>query len=370
MKILIGGDFCPENRAEQQLIQGNNLLEDKYGEIWYGVDYRILNLEGPITDSGNKTLKVGRHIKFNPEILSGLNKMKIDVLSLANNHIMDYDIEGYNDTIDSLNSVNIDYIGTSSKKLTIISKNNISVALLSFSNKEFSLISDYNDVGAYPIEIIDILQTLEEVKKTTKNIVILLHTGLSKFPFPSPEQKKLCRFLIDHGATSILCQHSHTIGAFEYYNNGFISYGQGSFVFDLNKRKTSWNKGYSVIHHFEEDKRPSFDILPHYQFDDTLQVRLPYKEEEKSMENELNEYNEILRNPSEYEKRWIEFLKIQEKTYFREYYLGKNRIIRRILRKRAFNLAKLMSPHKKQLLLNFMRNDEHKEVLIQILKNK
>src|SRR5690554_4891703 len=99
MKILIGGDFCPENRAEQQLIDGENLLDETYEGIWSKADYRMLNLEGPITNTEEKILKVGRHIKFSPHIEKGLKNMNIDILSLANNHIMDYGNKGYRETI-------------------------------------------------------------------------------------------------------------------------------------------------------------------------------------------------------------------------------------------------------------------------------
>src|SRR5699024_7780962 len=327
-------------------------------------------LEGPITNAEHKIIKVGRHIKFSPDIENGLKKMNIDILSLANNHIMDYGSKGYQETISTLDKIGIDYIGCSSKKYSILDKANVKVALLSFSNKEFSLIADFQGEGSYPIDLIDILETIERVKKETENIIIQLHTGLSGFPYPSPDQKRTCRFLIDQGVSSVLCQHSHTIGAYEHYKDGFISYGQGSFVFDLNKRKSFWNKGYSVIHNFKENKSNSFEIIPHYQFDDILKVRLPYKEERRLIENELIKYNKILSKPSEYNKNWIEFVDSQEKSYFREYYLGKNRILRKLFAKKKFNFSNLMPLNKKKLLLNFLRNDEHKEVLIQILKDK
>lgn len=58
-------------------------------------------MEEPITTSDKKILKVGRNIKFNPKILNGLKGMNIDAFSLANNHIMDYGVEGYEDTLKS-----------------------------------------------------------------------------------------------------------------------------------------------------------------------------------------------------------------------------------------------------------------------------
>src|SRR5690606_31179430 len=98
-------------------------------------------------------------------------------------------------------------------------------------------------------DIIDLIKTINEVKRITDNIVVILHTGLSEFPFASPNQRKICHFLVESGARAVLCQHSHIIGAYEHYKSGFISYGQGSFVFG-NKTNTFWNNGYSVELHF------------------------------------------------------------------------------------------------------------------------
>lgn len=104
MKIMISGDFCPENRAAELLSNGNQIFSDDYKKIWDSSDFRIVNLEGPITNSNSKIEKVGRHIKFNSSIMNGIDKMGVTHFSLANNHILDYGEQGLNDTIANLNN--------------------------------------------------------------------------------------------------------------------------------------------------------------------------------------------------------------------------------------------------------------------------
>ena len=164
--------------------------------------------------------------------------MGVTHFSLANNHILDYGEQGLNDTIANLDNSDINYFGCHSRHIALVEKDNTKVALLSFSNKEFSVMEANNGIGACSMDLINILQKIEEVKKVTEHIIVILHTGLSKQPLPSPEQRKLCRFLIDNGVAAVLCQHSYIMGAYEHYNDGFISYGQGSFVFDLNRSNT------------------------------------------------------------------------------------------------------------------------------------
>lgn len=365
MRILIGGDFCPENRAETLLSNGDHIFSAEYRKIWESTDFRIVNLEGAITSSNSKINKVGRHIKFNPHIMNGVKRMGITQFSLANNHIMDYGEQGINDTIHSLKESKIEYFGCHDKKTSILQKNKIKVVILSFSNKEFSLMEDNKGIGACSIDLINILQQIQAAKKITNHIIVILHTGLSKNPLPSPEQRKLCRFLIDTGAAAVLCQHSHIMGAYENYKEGFISYGQGSFVFELNRKNTIWNQGYSVIFQFENNER-TVSIIPHKQFDDTLNIRTLTQSEHEKFKESIEKLNRTLKDENLFKKSWEDYLKKVEKYYFNQFLLPDNRIARKLLN--LINLKFLFSKNKKNIILNNIRNDEHNEVLKEILQ--
>ncbi len=98
--INIAGDLCLENRICSLLSKSQNILTNEFSSFWNDADYRIANLESPITDSNNKILKAGRHIKAPTSVNNGLKKLNIDFFSLANNHIMDYGVQGLTDTIE------------------------------------------------------------------------------------------------------------------------------------------------------------------------------------------------------------------------------------------------------------------------------
>lgn len=365
MKILIGGDFCPENRAEILLSKGEQIFSIKYRSIWDSADFRIVNLEGPITGSGLKIDKVGRHIRFNPDIMKGIKAMNVTHFSLANNHIMDYGTQGITDTIQYLNQSKVNYFGCHEQAISLLEKNNLQVGVLSFSNKEFSLLENNQGIGACSMDLITMLQKIEAVRKVTSHIIVILHTGLSKYPLPSPEQRRLCRFLIDNGASAVLCQHSHIMGAYESYNNGFISYGQGSFVFELNRKNTLWNKGYSVEFNFENNKQ-LVNIIPHRQFDDELNIRTLSEAENQEFDELMLKLNQILTDDVLFEKAWQDYLMKVEKYYFNQFFLSGNRIIRKIIN--LINFKFFLSKNKKNIILNNIRNDEHVEVLKDLLQ--
>src|SRR5690606_7861419 len=365
MELLIGGDFCPENRAEKQLIAGHGILDDEYRDVWSSVDYRILNLEGPITRSSKKISKVGRHISFDPKIVNGIRNMNIDFFSLANNHVMDYGLQGFSDTLDSLDSIGVGYLGCSANKYIVLEKHHIRVAVLSFTNNEFSVNEDFAGIGPYGMDLIDMVKTLVDARINSQYAIVILHTGLFKYPYPSPRQREICKFLIDNGASAVLCQHSHTIGGVEHYNNGFISYGQGSFVFDLIRKNSIWNWGYVLKFRFDRTGMNA-EIIPHIQFDDTLGVRnLSFKEQEH-FEGKLVEFRDVLDHPDRFRSEWENFLAKHEKYYFNQFFLPQSRILKKILN--HFDFVKILSTSLKLTLLNNFRNEEHREVMVEILK--
>lgn len=364
MKILIGGDFCPENRAEKLLGDGEDIFSVEYKRIWNSTDFRILNLEGAITSSNSKNDKVGRCIKFDPNVMNGVKKMGVTHFSLANNHIMDYGEQGIDDTINYLKKSEIDFFGCHSQKTSILKKNDTKVAVLSFSNKEFSAMEINNGVGACSMDLISMLQQIEVAKKVTDHIIVILHTGLSLYPLPSPEQRRLCRFLIDTGVSAVLCQHSHIMGAYENYKEGFISYGQGSFVFELGRKNTVWNKGYSILFDFKKDGR-SINIIPHKQFDESLNICTLTQIELDEFHSSMDKLNQSLCNDDEFSKAWELYLNKVEKYYFNQFFLPKNRVIRRILN--LINFKIFFSKSKRNIVLSNLRNDEHAEIIKEIL---
>ena len=98
MKIIIGGDVCPINSNEKYFNNNSNLFGD-FQKMFNKSDLNIINLEAPITTSSKKILKSGKNIKSPLCTAISLKKSKIDLVSIANNHMGDYSQDGIYDTI-------------------------------------------------------------------------------------------------------------------------------------------------------------------------------------------------------------------------------------------------------------------------------
>ena len=114
MQILFTGDVMLGRLVNNVLAKG------KFSYVWGNTidiirraDFSLINLESPVSSKGkewNKTFKVF-HFRANPCVTKVLNSASIDYVSLANNHILDYDVEALLDTLTLLDNNNISHSG-------------------------------------------------------------------------------------------------------------------------------------------------------------------------------------------------------------------------------------------------------------------
>src|SRR5690554_2760588 len=159
MKILITGDF-----AINQPYPTENISEEVIG-LFQSSDYNIVNLEAPVTNSNSKILKTGPHLKSNKEsTLSILKTLNIDLVTLANNHVLDYDEQGVLDTLSFCHKQGIQSVGAgtnlkeAAQNKYIETKEGI-IAIVNFAENEWASATD-KSAGANPMDIIDNLKQI------------------------------------------------------------------------------------------------------------------------------------------------------------------------------------------------------------------
>src|SRR5690606_40171562 len=79
-------------------------IDDNIVSLFKNSDLNIVNLEAPITNSKKKIDKTGPNIKSHEQSTKDvLDKLNIDIVTLANNHVLDYDEQGVGDTLSFCN---------------------------------------------------------------------------------------------------------------------------------------------------------------------------------------------------------------------------------------------------------------------------
>ena len=112
-RIVIAGDIIPSGKNIPLFESGNacQVLGKTICDLFAKADFSIVNLEGALTDSNNEQEKAGPKIKAPVKSINGLKNLGVKAVALANNHVTDYGQQGFLDTIHTLFSAGIDYVG-------------------------------------------------------------------------------------------------------------------------------------------------------------------------------------------------------------------------------------------------------------------
>lgn len=238
MSIVIGADLVPTKSNVELFEKGDidTLIGSELKDIILNADYRIFNLEIPLTDESNPIKKCGPNLIAPTKCISAYKAMNIDLLTLANNHILDQGKKGLESSIETLKSAGISYVGVGdsikdASKPKIICCNGKKIGIYACVEHEFTVATE-TDSGANPIDLLETPDHIVELKKQCDYVIVLYHGGKEQYRYPSPNLHKTCRKLVEKGADLVICQHSHCIGCKEEYLQGTIVYGQGNFLFD------------------------------------------------------------------------------------------------------------------------------------------
>ena len=316
MKILIGADVVPKTEEVKQLfIDGDTkALFGGVCDLIQDADCTIVNLECALTNSENEIPKFGPCLKADPLCADTLKKLGVTHVTLSNNHVFDFGIEGLKDTTDALDRVGLPYTGvgendTDSRKPYIIEQDGKKIGLINVCEHEYSYALP-NRMGANPYDPYLTMQDIRELKKRTDFVIVMYHGGKEHCRYPSPRLRNLCREMVLCGADVVLTQHSHCIGCYEEYKGGHILYGQGNFHFCWAGHQEMWYT--SLLVELEIDKTVAVKFIPLVTLEKSIDVAKGEKADE--IMTAFAARNEELRN-GKWQEGWHSFCESVQKGY-------------------------------------------------------
>jgi len=205
-----------------------------------GHDLIFGNLECVISDIGHDENDLAsselRGAKASVELLKlcGFN-----LLSIANNHMLQHGVAAFNDTVSELKNNGIECVGRSIESVSnvvTVTKNDLHVSIIGYSLRAEQYSKQNNSYAQAGYE--QIIKQIGELKKLYSNhsIIVSLHWGDEYLHAPSRLQINFAHKMVDSGATLILGHHPHVLQGIEEYKSGVIAYSLGNFMFD------SWQK--------------------------------------------------------------------------------------------------------------------------------
>ncbi|PKN78869.1 MAG: hypothetical protein CVU48_06945 [Candidatus Cloacimonetes bacterium HGW-Cloacimonetes-1] len=253
LKILISGDFCPSMMPPPTSINPSSLIysSDMMG-MFADFNLKILNLECPLTNEVLPLDKTGPSLKASPLWGQRLCNSKIDLVSLSNNHILDFGQSGLSETVRVLQNNNIQYVGAGLSKQEAskpyhYSFNGMTVSILNFSEHEYASANSMYG-GGNPIDPIDNEEVIRNESTLCDHVIVIVHGGSENISVPNPQYRKLLRFYARCGASLVVGHHSHVISGMELYKKVPIYYSLGNHYFPWTKQSAiEWNTGMSLI---------------------------------------------------------------------------------------------------------------------------
>jgi poly-gamma-glutamate synthesis protein (capsule biosynthesis protein) len=202
----------------------------------YLADLVFSNLESPFCDNGepypkNFVFKVPeKHVKV-------LKSGNINMISLANNHILDYGLQCLSSTIKILQNQEIYFAGAgidfkNAYKPAIFAINGLKFAFFAYSMTlpKYFFATDSTGGTAYPKKKI-LKDSISFYNNKVDFIIVSFHWGEELTELPKEYQQNFAHLAIDYGADVILGHHPHVLQGIEIYNNKFIIYSLGNFIF-------------------------------------------------------------------------------------------------------------------------------------------
>lgn len=214
--------------------------------ILHRADLRICNLECAISDRGvpwHYTPKVF-HFKTDPKNVQVLKAADIDIVSLANNHSLDFGNRALSDTSEILDKAQIAHAGVGSDIKEAIhpavhERGGLKLAMLALTDNEPAWEAKANQPGVYycPIDADDsrsiaLMDAVVKLKRKVDLVVISLHWGPNWGHEPPLQHILFAHALIDAGADVIYGHSPHVFRAVEIYRGRPIMYSTGDFIDD------------------------------------------------------------------------------------------------------------------------------------------
>lgn len=195
------------------------------------------NLEGPLTNRGTAAVK--QYVFRSPpkSVAPALARAGFSVVSLANNHSMDYGADGLRDTISALNHAGIRHAGAgnnlaAARQPAIVTVGGVRVAVLAYSltfPEEFW--ADNTHPGTAFGHEYQVRADVAAAKKRADIVLVSFHWGREGTVEPRDYQRKLGHAAIEAGAAVVVGHHPHLLQGVERYRGGVILYSLGNFVF-------------------------------------------------------------------------------------------------------------------------------------------
>lgn len=212
-------------------------------------DIFMVNNEFPYSDRGTPTPEKTFTFRARPEYASYLYDMGADIVSLANNHAYDYGEIALTDTLDTLNSIQMPYVGAGRNldeaiKPVYFIANDMKIAFVSATQIERLDNPDTKGAtesapGVFRCWNPDkLLEVVRNAKAVSDYVIVYIHWGTESTDQLDWAQKDQAPKIAEAGADLIIGDHPHVLQPVGYEGNVPVVYSLGNYLFNSKGQDT------------------------------------------------------------------------------------------------------------------------------------
>ncbi len=237
LTVIAGGDVMLGSWAQSILKQnGWNYPYLHLDSVLSKGNIVFANLEAPFGTGGTPFEKTYTFL-VDPSLVNVLNAGHVNVVSLANNHIMDYGASALRETTAALDSHKIAHSGagmdlSEARRPAILNINGqkVVIACYSLTFPEEFWATDTTAGSCFPSHTF-FYRDLKKFKKENDLVIVSFHWGAELMETPKKYQVQLAHQAINAGADLVIGHHPHVVQGIEIYKGKIIAYSLGNYIF-------------------------------------------------------------------------------------------------------------------------------------------
>ncbi len=249
VKLIFASDLAPIRRFADMMAK---TPEKIYGDLlpqFRKADYRIVNLESPLTSVTEYITKSGAAFSGRPEHISSLKAAGFQAAVCANNHAFDCGEKGFFETKNLLESHGIACLGAGRNireavKPLSLTLNGVKIAIFAISEGEDRMGASAGKAGVAPWQVEELARRIRAARRSYDAVLVSAHCGLEYQPYPSFYVYQAFRKWAEAGASLMIGHHPHVPQGMTVFGTTPAYFSLGNFAFyqatDLFYRKIGY----------------------------------------------------------------------------------------------------------------------------------
>lgn len=239
--LLFAGDVLIAAALEQKYdAEGiTGIVSEEVLAAMTGADIMMVNNEFQFSTQGEPMEDKQYTFQTNPKYVQVLLDMGVDIVSLANNHTLDFGKAALVDTMNTLDEAGILHAGAGETKeraeeLQIVDVNGKQFGFLA-ATRVIPVVQwniDYGQPGLFSTyDDTRLVERIKECKEQCDFLTVYVHWGIERVEYPKAYERTLATHYFEAGADLVIGAHPHVLQGIEFIKGKPVFYSLGNYIF-------------------------------------------------------------------------------------------------------------------------------------------